>query len=437
MTEIAEGTEVTPSIRLKRRLSAGGMGSVWIADHSTLKTEVVVKFLHDRLAEDPTSQARFAREASAASQVKSPHVVQMFDHGVMEGGHPFIVMELLEGRDLAQEIRRGVLAPALVAHILEHISLALGRAHSRNIVHRDIKPNNIFLCDVGGSQPFVKLLDFGIAREGDHNLTTTGHLVGTPAFMSPEQLSGRPVDAQSDLWSLAMVALKALTGKNPYERPTIPETLGAVVHGDVPVPSAFAPDLPAGVDAWFARACARDPSQRFGSAAELSEAFWLAIGMPKLPISSPTASSGPISAGLPTVSITPAEPITEGTLRSTVDGRSHVGSLAPPAPGPRRRALSAIAAVAVLVVVGGVSFRFGAASPPAPARLQVALGTFAETARGSRALATPRAVESSAPTASGAPTPSSAPAARVPALRPPHKTVAPRPKPKDDDDVGF
>ncbi len=424
------GMEVTPSIRLKRRLGAGGMGSVWVAEHAALKTEVVVKFLADRLVEDPVSQARFAREASAAAQVKSPHVVQMLDHGILPAGHPYIVMELLEGRDLAQEIRQRALSPAEVAHIVEHVALALARAHTRGIVHRDIKPNNIFLCDVGTPLPFVKLLDFGIAREGDQNLTSTGQLVGTPAFMSPEQLSGQPVGASSDLWSLAMVALKALTGKNPYERPTIPETMGAVVNGDLPVPSALSPGLPPAVDAWFARACARDPGRRFSSANELSEGLWAAIGLPKAVASSPNASSGPVlPPAATTVSITPFEPITEGTLRSTVNGRASRSSLPAPAARPSGGAWVALGGVAALVAIAGLSVAWSASSTAVESRLGRALpGVAAGSAElwSRLRLATPPAESSAAPAA-----PSAAP-------KPTPKRVRPsRGAAKEDDDLGF
>ena len=429
MTELAEGMEVTPSIRLKRRLGAGGMGSVWIADHSALRTEVVVKFLADRLAEDPTSQARFAREASAAAQVKSPHVVQMLDHGVTAGGHPYIVMELLEGRDLAQEIRRRNLEPHEVGHVVEHVALALGRAHARGIVHRDIKPNNIFLCDMGTPLPFVKLLDFGIAREGEQNLTSTGQLIGTPAFMSPEQLSGKPVDAQSDLWSLAVVALKALTGQNPYERPTIPETMGAVVHGDVPVPSKLLPGLPAGVDAWFARACAHDPKRRFSGATELSEALWAALGMPRAVVSSPSASSGPLPPpAATTVSITPSEPVTEGTLRSTVDQPPRKSTIEGwSSPGTNRTRFAVAAAIAVVLVLG-LALAMGAWTTTGVPRLGSALGGVARQSLelGARAR---RAAEPQAPSLPTTPSASAKPSVKKPGVG--------RPRTKEDDDLGF
>ncbi len=416
------GTEVTPTIRLERRLGAGGMGSVWVANHAALRTEVVVKFLADRLTDDPTSQARFAREASAAAQVKSPHVVQMLDHGIMPGGHPFIVMELLEGRDLAQELKRRTLSPAEVAHVVEHVALALSRAHARDIVHRDIKPNNIFLCDVGTGTPFVKLLDFGIAREGDQNLTTTGTLVGTPAFMSPEQLSGKPVDGRADLWSLAMVALKALTGKNPFERPTIPETMGAVLHGVLPVPSQLVASLPAGIDAWFARACAREPSARFANALELSETLWTAIGLPKNIQSTPSASLGPLPApAATTISITPAEPVTEGTLRSTVDARVPPPSSATKA---RSRAVLMAGGLIATLLIAVAAYELGAQRSEPVASLARALPAVA-------AFVEPRPEPQAKPAAAAPPSASAEPKPAPP------KSLVKQPKKGDDDDLGF
>src|SRR3974390_1637257 len=137
------------------------MGAVWVADHLSLRTQVVVKFMSEDLANKPEATARFSREAAAASQVKSPHVVQTFDHGVTADGVPYIVMELLEGHDLDHHLRSsGKLSPAEVVAVVGQLARALTKAHERGIVHRDIKPSNVFLCDAGGGEVFVKLLDF-------------------------------------------------------------------------------------------------------------------------------------------------------------------------------------------------------------------------------------------------------------------------------------
>ncbi|AUX39861.1 hypothetical protein SOCE26_012560 [Sorangium cellulosum] len=210
------GLHVTPHIRLVRPLGRGGMSSVWVAEHLGLRTHVVVKFLSDALAQSPEMVARFQREAALASQVKSPHVVQMIDHGLAPNGVPYIAMELLEGRDLRQLLaERGPLAPHEVVAILWQVAKALGRAHERGVVHRDIKPDNLFLCDVGHGELFVKVLDFGIAKVGaasDLGATRTGVTLGTPYYMSPEQVMGAKVDARADVWSLGVVAYECMTG---------------------------------------------------------------------------------------------------------------------------------------------------------------------------------------------------------------------------------
>lgn len=425
------------------------MGAVWIADHTTLRTEVVVKFLLNRLLDDPTSQARFTREASAAAQVKSPHVVQILDHGVLHGNRPYIVMELLEGRDLSAQLKlRGALEPHEVAHLVEHVALALQRAHIKGIVHRDIKPNNIFLCDVGASQPFIKLLDFGIASDSQlEHLTATGQIVGTPAFMSPEQLSGKEVTPKSDLWSLGMVALKALTGQNPFQRGNIHETMGAVMHAPRPVPSQLAPHLPHALDDWFARACHRQPECRWRNATEMSRALWAALGVERQIASSPSASLVPLPlAQETTVAETPPELVTEGTLRSTVNERPALTepSASTPAPPPRRRALGwgIGAGVIVLGLLAAVGLSVTSVSDAVPllrrgtASLAVLVRSQVDAIRpppaplGSNSAPVNAATKAKKPTS--APTSTSR-------KRPPPTSAVPtaRPKNPNDDSLGF
>jgi serine/threonine protein kinase len=273
---------VTPKLRLVRQLGAGGMGAVWLADHLTLKTQVVVKFVSDKLQWSSEAVARFSREAAAASQVKSPHVVQMLDHGVTDSGMPYIVMELLEGHDLAAHLTPSGLPAREVVPIVTQLARALARAHERGIVHRDIKPSNVFLCEMGGGELFVKLLDFGVAKHEGATLpgeeTRTGAVLGSPFYMSPEQLLGQKgVDFRSDLWSLGVLTFEALTGQRPFAG----ESFGALtmqVHtSELPRPSRKNPMLPPAVDDWFAKACARDPGARFSGAKEMAEALARAL----------------------------------------------------------------------------------------------------------------------------------------------------------------
>ncbi len=301
--------EVTPSVRLVSPLGAGGMGAVWLADHTALNTRVVVKFMLIGLDSSASARARFKREAEAASQVKSPHVVQTFDYGLTSDGVPFIVMEYLEGRDLGQEIaEKGALDPARVVAIVTQVSKALSKAHAANLLHRDIKPDNIFLCHhEAEDELFVKLLDFGIAKthtaEGAEitldGQTKTGQVVGTPFYMSPEQVTAQKViDLRSDLWSLGIVAFEALTGKRPFDGPSFGALAVKIATGEPPRPSDENPSLPPSVDEWFARACARDPAKRFGSARELADRFRAAFeGVVSLPpVHSGMTDSGSRSA---------------------------------------------------------------------------------------------------------------------------------------------
>jgi serine/threonine-protein kinase len=305
---LAAGMQVTPSVRLVSPLGAGGMGAVWLADHTALNTRVVVKFMLDALDSSATARARFKREAEAASQVKSPHVVQTFDYGVTAEGVAFIVMEHLEGRDLAAEIAaRGALEPRAVVAIVTQVSKALTKAHAVGLLHRDIKPDNIFLCHAESEDDrFVKLLDFGIAKappvEGESALdsqTKTGQVVGTPFYMSPEQVTAqKDIDLRSDLWALGVVTFEALTGKKPYDGPSFGALAVKIATGEPPRPSEANPALPASVDAWFAQACAREPGRRFASARELAErlraSFDGVVSLPPLP--SGMTDSGPRDA---------------------------------------------------------------------------------------------------------------------------------------------
>lgn len=293
---------VTPNVRLVSPLSAGGMGAVWLADHTGLKTRVVVKFMHAGVDSTPSARARFAREAAAAAQVKSPHVVHMLDHGVTEEGVPFIVMEHLEGKDLGKVLKEeGALEPADVVVVVTQIAKALSKVHGAGLLHRDIKPDNIFVCD-SEEEIFVKLLDFGIVKkelgESDGSMdgsTNTGQVVGTPYYMSPEQVTAqKALDARSDLWALGVVAFEALTGKRPFDGPSFGALAVLIATGSPPKPSDLSPELPKEVDTWFEKACARDPAKRFGTARELADALRAAFGA----LVPPMSDSGQRTAGV-------------------------------------------------------------------------------------------------------------------------------------------
>jgi serine/threonine-protein kinase len=277
------GKQITDNVRLTRKLGEGGMGSVWVAEHLTLHTQVAVKFMSLELAQDPGAVQRFTREATAAAQVKSPHIVQTYDHGLTPDGIPYIVMELLEGEDLGHRIdRHGPLSPIDASTVITQACKALGKAHSLGIVHRDIKPDNLFLMAHADNDLFVKVLDFGIAKKQaddfQFGMTKSGVLVGTPYFMSPEQLrSSKSVDHRADLWSLSVVAYVCVTGQVPFDADNFAALCIAIDKGKCQKPSEIRPDLPHALDPFFEKALSPDIERRFQSARELADSFAIAV----------------------------------------------------------------------------------------------------------------------------------------------------------------
>jgi serine/threonine protein kinase len=277
--KFAAGDRLTKDIVLVRPLIQGGMGTVWVARHEGLRSEVAVKLLAANFADDEVAKARFAREAGAAMEVQSPHVVQMLDYGVSDAGSPYLVMELLSGDDLEAKLTQGPLPPRDVVSIVTQLGSALNRAHERSILHRDVKPANVFLMPsdgFSGDKYFVKLLDFGFAKRIDRltaQLTEEGMVVGTPQYMSPEQMSGEKLDPRSDLFALASVAFEAFTGKRAFQGNSVREIAEAITGRSVPRATQFNGALPRDLDAWFAKAFARDREQRFASAREMVAAL--------------------------------------------------------------------------------------------------------------------------------------------------------------------
>ena len=254
------------------------MGSVWAAEHLTLGTHVAVKLI-DRQSPSPSALRRFEQEAHAAAMLRSPHVVQVFDYGV-DGKTPYLVMELLEGASLNSRLGRdGLLPPAETWIVVSHVVQAISRAHEEGFVHRDLKPDNVFLVE-GGDELVAKVLDFGTAKAllgPDLALTKTGAMMGTPAYASPEQIAGGEVDTRADLWSLGVMTFECLTGIMPFAGSSLKGLLTAICREPIVVPSDIA-DVPEGFDAWFARAVERDREKRFQTARELREALRPLIG---------------------------------------------------------------------------------------------------------------------------------------------------------------
>ena len=285
MTQLGPGVVVAGRYRLTRLLGQGGMGSVWVADNIALDAPCAVKFIHGEAAQSPELRARFEREAKAAAQLRSPNVVQILDHGIFDDT-PYMAMELLEGEDLSHRLKRmRQLHPREIASIVAQTGRALSKAHAAGLVHRDLKPGNIFLVR-DDDREIVKVLDFGVAKvttsgidTGLDNNTKTGAVLGTPFYMSPEQGRGiRAVDHRADLWSLAVVTYQCLTGRLPFQSDGLGDLLIKIMMEPLPVPSQVA-NVPPGFDAWWMRAAAREPNDRFQSAREMSDALTIALGL--------------------------------------------------------------------------------------------------------------------------------------------------------------
>ncbi len=288
------GSIVADKDRVLKVIGSGGMGTVWEGVHVVLGTRVAIKFIKPRFSVQAEARARFEIEARAAAKLTTKHAVHVYDYGVSPEGLPYIVMEFLDGESLSDAIiARGPLAPTEVAQIITQAARALSRAHAAGVVHRDLKPDNIFLATtdepVEGLPYIVKLVDFGIAKmfeepaEGDSGSrplspmggpTREGTVIGTPNFMAPEQLTvGGAPGPMTDLWSLGACTFAAMTGRLPFEGDVLGDIVLKVCASPMPAPSKINPRVPPGFDAWFARVCSRDPARRFQTADELAQAL--------------------------------------------------------------------------------------------------------------------------------------------------------------------
>lgn len=279
--DLREGQMLAGKYRVERILGRGGMGMVVRARHVQLDEPVAVKLMLPEVALSPEAVARFTREARAAAKIKSEHVVRVTDVATLEDGSPYMVMEFLEGRDLESLVheRKRLPVEEAIEYFLQACE-AIAEAHSLGIVHRDLKPANLFLGSRRDGSPIVKVLDFGISKisstmgGSDGAMTRTSAIMGSPLYMSPEQMtSSRDVDARSDIWALGVILYELLSGAQPFTGETLPQVCAQVLEAKPARLGSLVPGLPTGLEAAVHRCLEKEPAARYGGVAELARAL--------------------------------------------------------------------------------------------------------------------------------------------------------------------
>jgi uncharacterized RDD family membrane protein YckC len=285
---------VLAGYRIDGYAGRGGMGVVYRATQLALDRTVALKLVAPELAGDEGFRERFKRESRLAASIEHPNVIPIHEAGEADG-QLFICMRFVEGTDLRELLAlRGPLDPARAARIVSQVADALDAAHARGLVHRDVKPANVLIGDRGGVE-HVYLTDFGLTKQtaGQSTLTQTGQWVGTLDYIAPEQIEGRAVDARTDVYALGCVLYQTLTGVVPFDRDSEVSKMWAHISEPPPRPSRRRPGIPQAFDAVVARAMAKDPGQRYGSAGELGRAARAAASGAAAPVSDASTDVGP------------------------------------------------------------------------------------------------------------------------------------------------
>jgi eukaryotic-like serine/threonine-protein kinase len=272
------GDVVNGKYRIERQIGRGGMGIVLAATHLQLENVVAIKVMRRDLVADERALNRLLMEARAAARIRSEHVARVLDVGTLDNGSPFIVMEYLEGENLADLLdRQGALDVEHAAAFLLQCCLALAEVHVAEMVHRDLKPGNIFIARLPDGAPSVKIVDFGISKNigaaHEHAATTSPQVLGSPYYMAPEQMRAESVDERSDIWGLGAILFEMLTGRPPFLGDTLPEVYSAVLNHPPPSVESLRPGVPSGLGDVVLRCLEKDPAQRFRDVADLAEAL--------------------------------------------------------------------------------------------------------------------------------------------------------------------
>jgi serine/threonine protein kinase len=279
VSRIQEGTLIDDKYRIVRRMASGGMGAVYEVVHERIGRKLAMKFILPELAASKEVSQRFEIEARAASAIGHDNIVEVTDMGTTSDGLPFLVMEYLDGFDLGALIEDGAVEQGRTVHIVAQVLAALEAAHGQQIIHRDLKPENVFLIERAGDPSFVKLLDFGISKfaggeEAKLHLTSTGLILGTPYYMSPEQARGeRNIDQRSDLFSVGVILYQLLTGQRPFAAENLNQLLYQITSGQVTSPRELDPEIPMALERVVLKALAHDAEHRFATATEFRAAL--------------------------------------------------------------------------------------------------------------------------------------------------------------------
>jgi hypothetical protein len=354
-------------------IGAGGMGAVYRVQHATIGKPMAVKVLHPRLGTKGDWAKRFEREAQVGGKIGHPNCVAVSDFGTLDDGSFYLVMELLQGESLGDVLDREAPLPWRRAlHITRHVLRGLGHAHEHGVVHRDIKPGNIFLARTDDDPDFAKILDFGIAKlvgEGGTTITQAGITVGTPAYLSPEQAFGGELDGRSDLYSLSVVLYEMLTGRTPFGDRDMVAMLTAHAVADPPAMGDIAPDaaIPPPVEALVRQGLAKQPGDRFQNASEYVARIDDLLG--RVPTTSGVHAASFPTRGVHSSAATPL-PYTPAPMAAAapplVSGTHPV--MLPPRPWKRTAGYVA-AAVLVVGLVAALASRGGEpAKSPAPTK---------------------------------------------------------------------
>lgn len=276
---LQEGQIIAGRYRVGRLVGAGGMGLVFEGEHIELGSQVAIKVIRPQLSSDPHIAQRFVNESRGVAALSSPHIARVFDAGCLESGEAYLVMERLKGKDLLSHLQNiGPLAPELAARFVLEACDGLAEAHTNGLIHRDIKPEHLFIVETPGVRPFVKVLDFGISKRlgsvGSARVTQPGDSIGSPCYMSPEQMQNpAAVDARTDVWSLGIVLYEALSARKPFDGDTIGQIQWDVIAEPHQPLRELAPHVPESLEAIVERCLKKDPDERFGSARALGDAL--------------------------------------------------------------------------------------------------------------------------------------------------------------------